>query len=127
MVDILQNICIFVNQPFLPNPPLLVMENFAQRLKSARKMKGWSLQQLADSIALAITKQALHKYESGTMKPTGDVLIALSKALDVKPDYFLKESSVELPEVQFRKKAILGVKQIESIKEKVKEFLERYL
>lgn len=102
------------------------MENFSERLKSARKMRGWSLQELADNVSMSISKQALHKYESGQMKPTGEVLIALSKALDVKPDYFLK-ASVELGVVEFRKKAKLSVKQEESIKEKVKDFLERYL
>jgi Zn-dependent peptidase ImmA (M78 family)/DNA-binding XRE family transcriptional regulator len=103
------------------------MNAFAERLKSARKMKGWSLQELADNIAMAISKQALHKYEQNLMKPTGEVLIALAKALDVKPDYFLKESAIELAAVAFRKKAKLSPKQEDSIKEKVKDFLERYL
>ncbi|HET9056851.1 MAG TPA: XRE family transcriptional regulator [Chitinophagaceae bacterium] len=103
------------------------MKSFAERLKSARKMRGWSFQQLADNLSISISKQALHKYESGKMNPTGDALIALAKALGVKPDYFLKVPTVELPEVEFRKKSKLGVKQVESIKEKVKDFLERYL
>jgi len=103
------------------------MNAFAERLKSARKMKGWSLQELADNITMAISKQALNKYEQNLMKPTGEVLIALSKALDVKPDYFLKESAIELAPVEFRKKAKLSPKQEDSIKEKVKDFLERYL
>jgi Zn-dependent peptidase ImmA (M78 family)/DNA-binding XRE family transcriptional regulator len=103
------------------------MNAFAERLKSARKMKGWSLQELADNIAVAITKQALNKYEQNLMKPTGEVLIALAKALDVKPDYFLKEVTIELAPVEFRKKAKLSARQEDSIKEKVKDFLERYL
>jgi Zn-dependent peptidase ImmA (M78 family)/DNA-binding XRE family transcriptional regulator len=103
------------------------MNAFAERLKSARKMKGWSLQELADNISMAISKQALNKYEQNLMKPTGEVLLALSKVLDVKPDYFLKTSSIELAPVEFRKKAKLSIKQEESIKEKVKDFLERYL
>jgi Zn-dependent peptidase ImmA (M78 family)/DNA-binding XRE family transcriptional regulator len=126
LVDIYKIFYIFVNQPFLLNQPLTAMNSFAQRLKSARKMKGWSLQELADNTSIAISKQALHKYELDSMKPTGEVLIALAKALDVKPDYFLREP-VELASVEFRKKAKLSVKQAERIKEKVKEFLERYL
>lgn len=89
-------------------------------------MKGLSLQELADSLSMSITKQALHKYESGSMNPTGEVLIALAKALDVKPDYFMREP-LELGAVEFRKKAKLPAKEAESIKEKVKEFLERYI
>ncbi len=89
-------------------------------------MKGWSLQELADNLVISISKQALHKYESGSMNPTGEVLIALSKALEVKPDYFLREP-LQLGAVEFRKKAKLPAKQADSIKEKVKDFLERYL
>lgn len=90
-------------------------------------MKGWSLQELAGHTAIPISKQALHKYEQGLMNPTGEVLIALAKTLGVKPDYFLRESKVELGPVEFRKKVKLSVKQADSIKEKIKEFLERYL
>lgn len=103
------------------------MNAFAERLKSARKMKGLSLQELADNIAITISKQALNKYEQNLMKPTGEVLIALAKALDVKPDYFLKESKIVLAPVEFRKKAKLAAKDEDSIKEKVKDFLERYI
>lgn len=103
------------------------MNAFAERLKSARIMKGWSLQELADKVDISISKQSLNKYELNSMKPDGDVLIALAKALDVKPDYFLKESKIKLEPVEFRKKAKLSIKSIESIKERIKEFLERYL
>lgn len=103
------------------------MEQFAERLKSARKMKGWSLQELADNTDHSITKQALNKYEQNTMKPSGTVLLALAKALDIKPNYFLKTSTIQLAPVEFRKKAKLTVKQEESIKEQVKDVLERYL
>jgi len=103
------------------------MEQFAERLKSARKMKGWSLQELADHIDNSITKQALNKYEQNAMKPSGNVLLALAKALDVKPDYFLRTSVIELAAVEFRKKAKLSAKQADSIKAKVKDVLERYL
>ncbi len=103
------------------------MNVFAERLKSARKMKGWSLQELADNSTVSITKQALNKYEQGSMNPTGEVLIGLAKALDVKPDFFLRPSEIELSSVEFRKKATLSVKQADSIKEKVRDFLERYL
>lgn len=102
------------------------MKYFSERLKSARKMKGWSLQELADNLSIAISKQALHKYEAGTMNPSGEVLIALSKALEVKTVYFMR-APLELGAVEFRKMSSLPVKEEESIKEKVKDCLERYL
>jgi len=102
------------------------MLHFAERFKSARKMKGWSLQDLADNISISITKQALSKYEQDEAKPSSDILIALSKALDVKPDYFMREP-IELGPVEFRKKSTLAAKQIDQIKEQVKDHLDRYL
>lgn len=103
------------------------MNTFAERLKSARKMKGWSLQDLADAVSVSISRQSLNKYEQGAMKPTGEVLVALSKALAVKPDYFLRDTTIALPEVKFRKRARLSVKETDRIKETIKDFLERYL
>ena len=102
------------------------MKAFSERLKSARKMKGWSLQDLADHLSVSISKQALNKYESGAMQPSAEVLIALSRALEVKPDYFMREPVV-LEEVEFRKTPKLTARQEDSIKEQVREFLERYI
>lgn len=102
------------------------MLHFAERLKSARKMKGWSLQDLADNLPVTISKQALSKYEQDEAKPSSDILIALSKALDVKTDYFMREP-IELGPVEFRKKRSLTAKQTDRIKEQVKDHLDRYL
>ena len=76
---------------------------FGIRLKLARKMAGFSLQELADALENKVSKQALNKYEMGLMNPSGDVLVAISNTLKVKPDYFLKRNQVELGEILFRK------------------------
>ena len=47
--------------------------------------------------------------------------------LKVKTDYFLKRNPVELGEILFRKKASLPKKNEESIVEKVRDYVERYL
>jgi Zn-dependent peptidase ImmA (M78 family)/DNA-binding XRE family transcriptional regulator len=100
---------------------------FGNRLKLARKMAGMSLQDLSDALGAAVTKQALSKYEIGSMKPSGDVLITLSKVLNVKPDYLLRKGLVELGEISFRKKADLTKKDEEAVIEKARDYLERYL
>ncbi len=102
------------------------MHHFPDRLKSARKQMGWSLQDLADHLSIPITKQALNKYETGQMKPGSEMLLALSEVLGVKPDYFLREP-VELGPVEFRKSHKLLVRQQDQIKEQVRDFLERYI
>jgi len=64
---------------------------FAERLKSARLMKGYSLQDLEDSLAKKVTRQALHKYEKGEITPDSEMLGHLCEALNVRPDFFLRE------------------------------------
>ena len=105
-----------------------VIENiFGSRLKLARKMSGYSLQELADALENKVTKQSLNKYEMGLMNPSGEVLVAISSTLKVKPDYFMKRNQVELGEILFRKKASLSKKNEESVVEKVRDYVERYL
>jgi transcriptional regulator with XRE-family HTH domain len=86
------------------------MINFPERLRSARKAKGWSLQELATQVG-NISKQALGKYEQGLMKPEDGTLFALTQALGLNPSYFLKPARVDLGAVSFRKKASLKVKE----------------
>lgn len=104
-----------------------VAGTFGSRLKLARKMAGYSLQELADALENSITKQALNKYELGQMNPSSEVLVALSNTLGIKPDYFFKKQQVEFGEILFRKKAKLPKKSEESIIEKIRDYVERYL
>ena len=101
--------------------------NFGNRLKLARKYAGLSMQELADALNNKISKQALGKYELGLMNPSSDVLLSISKVLNLKPDYFTKKKQVELGEVLFRKVASLPKKTEESIIERVRDYIERYL
>ena len=102
------------------------MKNFSERLKSARIMKGYSLQDLADALCQAVSKQALNKYEQGLMKPESEVLFKICNALDIRPDYFTRETSVRLEHVEFRKLKKLSAKDSARIQEKTIDTLERY-
>jgi len=90
-------------------------------------MSGFSLQELANRTNNAISKQAIGKYEKGLMKPSFENLQAISKALNLKLDYFLRESKLELGEIKFRKQSRLPKKKQNEIIEKTRDFLERYL
>ncbi len=107
------------------------MENiFGNRLLSARKMAGMSLQDLADRLNNVVTKQSLNKYEQGKMKPDSAVLIALSNALNVPVDYFFSSPGVkiELTNISYRKFITKVSKTAQvSIEEKAREGFERYL
>ena len=90
-------------------------------------MQGLSMDSLCEKAGNALSKQAISKYESGRMMPDSKSLIVLSNALGVSIDYFFRPIAVSIDNVEFRKKAKLGIKQIETIKEIVRDKLERYL
>lgn len=100
---------------------------FAQRLKSARMMKGISMDALCDRMENIVSKQSISKYENGKMLPDSTVLIALSNALDVGVDYLFRSFQVNMLSIEFRKKAKLAIREIDSIKERVRDSVERYL
>ncbi len=97
------------------------------RIKSARMLAGLSLRELADALNGIVSHNAISKYEKGEMMPDSKVLIALSKVLDVKTDYFLRPQTVEISNIEFRKKSGLSVKKTNSIKENIKDNIERYI
>ncbi len=107
------------------------MDNiFGNRLVSARKMAGMSLQDLADRLKNVVTKQSLNKYEQGKMKPDSELIIALSNVLDVPVDYFFSTPgiNVALSNISYRK-FVSKISKTEqaSVEEKAKEAFERYL
>jgi len=55
------------------------------------------------------------------------VLLALARALNVKSDYFFRPFTVQINQVEFRKKNRFSVKAANAIKQKVTDFIERYL
>ena len=103
------------------------MKYFAERLKAARKMNGFSLQDLSDAIANRLNKQALQRLETEEAEPDSETVSLLSKALKVTSDYFFRESTVTLEDLRFRKLKKLPVKEQEKVKANTIDFLERYL
>jgi Zn-dependent peptidase ImmA (M78 family)/DNA-binding XRE family transcriptional regulator len=102
-------------------------EIFAKRLKAARLLAGLSQDKLVDAIGHMVSKNAIAKYERAEMMPNSQVLIALAKALSVKPDYFFRPFTVEIGQVEFRKKSKLGARKIKVLQQQVSDQIERYL
>jgi Zn-dependent peptidase ImmA (M78 family)/DNA-binding XRE family transcriptional regulator len=105
----------------------VMIENFGNRLKAARKMAGFSMDKLAQEAGGIVTKQAISKYEMNKMKPDSQVLNALSKTLGIKTEYLFRDSKVSLAGLEFRKKSKLAKKVEDQIKHKTLDFLERYI
>ena len=103
-------------------------EIFAQRLKNARVMKGYSMDELVAAMDNSLSKMAISKYEKCQLSPSSTVLISLSKALGQPVDYFFRPFTMQIESVKFRKhKSKLAVKQEESIRQNISDMFERYI
>lgn len=104
------------------------MIHFPERLKSARKMRGWSLEDLAQNLReIKLSVQALSKYETGQLLIPEETLYHLARALGVKPDYFYRSISVETSKVSFRKLEEFPQKMQDKVVQQTRDFIERYL
>lgn len=82
------------------------LEFQGSKLRLARQMKGFTLQQLGDTAA--VSRQHIHQLESSTDKkaPTEYVMKALAEALDVDEGFFYEplKSEVQPEQCHFRKR-----------------------
>lgn len=102
-------------------------QTVGNRIKSARTLAGLSLRELASRMEGIVSHNAIKKYEDGLMMPDSKVIIALANVLNVKPDYFFRPYTVEIENIEFRKKSRMPKKEINSIKENVTNSIERYI
>ncbi|WP_234418447.1 XRE family transcriptional regulator [Dongshaea marina] len=59
---------------------------YGERLRLARLLNGYTLQELGD--AVAVSRQSIHQYESDIRAPADDVWNALAEFLRVAPNFF---------------------------------------
>ncbi|NBB79642.1 MAG: helix-turn-helix domain-containing protein [Verrucomicrobia bacterium] len=97
------------------------------RIERARLMRGLSLRGLAEALDGKYSHTTLQKYEKGVICPDTGALGFIARALDVRPDYFLKSNQLKLEHVEYRKHSKLGKKAQKQVKEEAFEFFERYL
>lgn len=100
--------------------------DLAERLLTARKMSGLSLQELSDKMENRISRQAIHQFEQGKSKPEADTLFDLAKALNVRLDFFYRDASVSFEKLEYRKKVKLTKAEEIAIQETAKDRFLRY-
>lgn len=112
---------------------ILIMNNkkeiFSERLKIARKIAGYSQDELVKAINNAVSKNAISKYEKGKMLPTSNILIQLSKALNISIDYFFRPIKYKNCELKFEyRKTCSKIKKSDEsrIENYVIDYFERY-
>jgi len=99
----------------------------AERLKLARKRAGLSLRALADKTGGIVSAQGIGHYEAGRSRPGSQILIALSKALDVAPSFLMSASGIRLGRLDFRKKSITKASERAAVQAEILDVLERYI
>ncbi len=88
------------------------MEAFATRLKEVREVYHMTLQQLADQ--LGVSRQAVHRLETGEMKPSSEMLMRICEIFGKDYDYFREnvEDRYTLGQISFRHKCEKTVKEL---------------
>lgn len=99
--------------------------SIGERIKGARAMAGLSQRAIADVVG--VSAMAISKYENDHDTPGSSVLLRLARALNVKVDYFFRESKVRLSAPAYRLRQPLPKNEETRIKEQVQEWIERYL
>jgi len=102
-------------------------EIVAKRIKSARTLAGLSLRELSEKLNGLVSYNAISKYEKALMMPDSKILIQMAHAMNVKPDYFFRPFTVEIGNIEFRKRRKLLVKEVNAIKEDVTDTISRYI
>ncbi|MBL1141595.1 MAG: ImmA/IrrE family metallo-endopeptidase [Proteobacteria bacterium] len=95
-----------------------------ERIKRAREAAGFNQRELAKMAG--ITAMAISKYEREESTPSSGVLLALSKALGVRTEYFFRHTEVELEEVDYREHEKIPLKEEKKVLADVLEQLERW-
>ncbi|MCR9053850.1 MAG: helix-turn-helix domain-containing protein [Phaeodactylibacter xiamenensis] len=98
---------------------------FPKRLKAARLQAGATQAILA--AAIGVSKQAVSQFEHGRKSPESNTLIRIAQFLGKPVGYFMRPLSIQLEQVDFRKRASLKGKALEAVKAKVLDHLEPYL
>ncbi|NPV68449.1 MAG: ImmA/IrrE family metallo-endopeptidase [Anaerolineae bacterium] len=101
------------------------MNGIGERLKLARVRSRLSQRDLA--ARAGVSAMAISKYENNEMMPGSEVLLRLSAALDVRPEFFLRNAPSLAIEPVYRKHSRLGAKAQHAIQAQIQDWLERYL
>jgi Zn-dependent peptidase ImmA (M78 family)/DNA-binding XRE family transcriptional regulator len=95
------------------------------RLKLARAKAQMSMRSLAKQAG--ISAMSVSKFERDEMVPRQSTLLKLAKVLSVQPEYFFRETKVDVLEPAYRKKSRLSKRSQKAIEAEIIDQLERYL
>ncbi len=98
-----------------------------ERIRQTRMAQGLSMEELVRRMGYYVTKQAISKYETGKTTPDPETLIRIARALGVKTSHFLKEITVTLDFISYRKHSRLAKRDIGEIEGRIIDIAENRL
>lgn len=101
-------------------------KSVGERIRSARRMRGLTQDELSQRLSPKISKDALAKFERGDNFPGSSTLLALKKALGVTLDYLFRPTADAISEVRYLKKSSISARELDMVTETVKDKIERY-
>ena len=103
-------------------------EIFARRLRNARVMAGYSMDDLVREMGNSVSKMTISKLERQQIHPSSSIVMSLSDALRVSPDYFFRPFTVEINSIRFRSsERKMSAKEEKTLKNRISDMIEKYL
>lgn len=96
-----------------------------ERVKRARDAAGLNQRELAEKAG--ITAMAISKYEREESTPSSSVLLAMSKALGLRTEYFFRRTDVSLSDIEYREHEKIPHKEEKKVLADVLEQVERWV
>ncbi|MFA5446720.1 MAG: XRE family transcriptional regulator [Sphaerochaeta sp.] len=97
---------------------------FGERLKRARHAASLSMKELGSKVG--VSANMIKKYEHGQSMPSSTVLLALSKTLNVRSEYFFRPVQLSMGQLNYRKRPSLRQGTIKAIEAEIHDHLERW-
>lgn len=90
-------------------------KSVGERIRSARRMRGLTQDELSQRLSPKISKDALAKFERGDNFPGSSTLLALKKALGVTLDYLFRPTADAISEVRYLKKSSISARELDMV------------
>lgn len=98
------------------------------RLREARNMCGYSLDQFVKTANLRVTRQSIYNYERGVMQPKPEMVKVFADTLGVSEHYFYGNSTkIDIPMLRITGDDLLSEEELQHFEVMLSYWAERYL
>lgn len=98
------------------------------RLREARNMCGYSLDQFVKAANLRVTRQSIYNYERGVMQPKTEMVKVFADTLGVSEHYFYGHSTkIDIPMLRTTGDDLLSEEELQHFEVMLSYWAERYL